>query len=141
LGGNRQGEWRTYLNLWICFLASGIWHGASWNFVLWGAYNGLFLTLDRMFLTRLLDRAGNFVSVAVTLLIVMIGWVIFRTTSIGELSAYLAALLPHGRPSALLEVTSDVRLTVLAGSILSLLPATPLFPMLLAAYEKTIILR
>ena len=50
LGGNRGGEARTYINLWICFLASGLWHGASWNFVLWGAYNGLFLTLDRLFL-------------------------------------------------------------------------------------------
>jgi alginate O-acetyltransferase complex protein AlgI len=141
LGGNRQGEWRTYLNLWICFLASGIWHGASWNFVLWGAYNGFFLTLDRMFLTRILDRAGAFVSVAATLLIVMIGWVIFRTTSIGELGAYLTALVPLGRPGATLEITPDVPLTVLIAAILSLLPATPLFPKLILAYEKNIILR
>jgi len=141
LGGNRYGEWRTYLNLWICFLASGVWHGASWNFVLWGAYNGLFLTLDRMFLVRLLDRAGSIVSVAATLLIVMIGWVIFRTNSIGELTAYLIALVPLGRPGAFLEMTPDVPLTVLIGSILSLLPATPLFPKLIGAYEKNIILR
>ena len=141
LGGNRRGEWRTYLNLWICFLASGIWHGASWNFVLWGAYNGLFLTLDRLFLIRALDRAGNFVSVVVTLLIVMIGWVIFRTTSIGELTAYLAALIPQGRIGPSLEIAPDMRLAVIVGSILSLLPATPLFPKLVAAYEKNIILR
>jgi alginate O-acetyltransferase complex protein AlgI len=49
LGGNRAGAARTYLNLWICFLASGMWHGAAWNFVLWGAYSGLFLILDRLF--------------------------------------------------------------------------------------------
>ena len=54
LGGDRRGEARTYINLWICFLASGLWHGASWNFVLWGAYNGLFLTLDRLFLREAL---------------------------------------------------------------------------------------
>src|ERR1700730_9162162 len=97
LGGTRRGDARTYLNLWICSTASGLWHGASWNFVLWGAYNGLFLTLDRMFLIRLLGRAGSVVSVAATLLIVMIGWVIFRTTSVGELVAYLTALVPLGR--------------------------------------------
>ena len=141
LGGNRYGEWRTYLNLWICFLASGIWHGASWNFVLWGAYNGLFLTLDRMFLLRLLDRAGALVSTTVTLLIVMIGWVIFRTSSIGELGAYLAALLPQGRAGAFLELAPDVLVTVLIGSTLSLLPATPLFPRLANLYEKNTILR
>ena len=60
LGGNRRGEARTYINLWICFLASGLWHGASWNFVIWGAYNGLFLTLDRMFLREALERCGAF---------------------------------------------------------------------------------
>ena len=58
LGGNRCGEARTYINLWICFLASGLWHGANWNFVLWGAYNGLFLTLDRLFLREALNRCG-----------------------------------------------------------------------------------
>lgn len=73
LGGNRHSDIRTYVNLWICFLASGLWHGASWNFVLWGAYNGLFLTLDRLFLRKALERCGAFVATAVTLLIVMIG--------------------------------------------------------------------
>src|SRR5882724_3320056 len=68
LGGNRRGEARTYINLWICFLASGLWHGASWNFVIWGAYNGLFLTLDRMFLREMLERSGVLISTAVTLL-------------------------------------------------------------------------
>ena len=59
LGGDRRGEARTYINLWICFLASGLWHGASWNFVLWGAYNGLFLTLDRLFLREAWRAAAN----------------------------------------------------------------------------------
>ena len=81
LGGNRGGEARTYLNLWICFLASGLWHGASWNFVLWGAYNGLFLTLDRIFLRDALQRCGAVIATAVTLFIVMIGWAIFRSSS------------------------------------------------------------
>ena len=49
LGGNRKGKGRTYLNLWICFLLSGLWHGASWNFVLWGAFHGLFICLDKLF--------------------------------------------------------------------------------------------
>jgi len=50
LGGNRVGsKWRLYFNLWLVFLVSGLWHGASWNFVLWGAFHGFFLILDRLF--------------------------------------------------------------------------------------------
>ena len=83
LGGDRRGDARTYINLWICFLASGLWHGASWNFVLWGAYNGLFLTLDRLFLRDALARCGPVIATAVTLFIVMIGWAIFRSELAG----------------------------------------------------------
>ena len=56
LGGNRVSSLRLYLNLWICFLASGLWHGAAWTFVVWGAYQGFFLTLERLGLGRVLAR-------------------------------------------------------------------------------------
>ncbi|MFI4957439.1 MAG: MBOAT family O-acyltransferase [Gammaproteobacteria bacterium] len=49
MGGNKKGGLRTYFNLWVCFLLSGLWHGASWIFVLWGAYNGIFLIIDKLF--------------------------------------------------------------------------------------------
>ena len=56
LGGNRVKPSRRYLNLWLCFLASGLWHGAAWTYIAWGAYNGLFLVLEKLFLLRFLDR-------------------------------------------------------------------------------------
>jgi alginate O-acetyltransferase complex protein AlgI len=141
LGGNRSGEYRTYLNLWICFLASGIWHGASWNFVLWGAYNGLFLTLDRLFLLRWLDRAGAFVSTTVTLIIVTYGWAIFRTTSAGHLQDFTAALAGLSPQVVRVEMQSDIPLTMLIGLVLCLLPATPAFQPLQRAYDKSELLR
>jgi alginate O-acetyltransferase complex protein AlgI len=141
LGGNRRGELRLYLNLWICFLASGIWHGASWNFVLWGAYNGLFLTLDRLILLRLLDRAGALVSTVVTLGIVTFGWAIFRTTSIEHLTAFTGALLGASRKIVDVEMQADVPLTMLVALTLSLLPATPLFAPLQRAYNASELLR
>jgi alginate O-acetyltransferase complex protein AlgI len=141
LGGNRSGEYRTYLNLWICFLASGIWHGASWNFVLWGAYNGLFLTLDRLFLLRWLDRAGGLVSTVVTLIIVTYGWAIFRTTSAGHLQDFTTALAGLSSQVVRVEMQPDIPLTMLVGLILCLLPATPAFPPLQRAYEKSEVLR
>src|SRR5690606_26410370 len=54
LGGNRvNSRRRLYFNLWLVFLASGLWHGASWTFVLWGAYHGLFLVLEKLFLLKI----------------------------------------------------------------------------------------
>ncbi len=77
LGGNRVTTLRLYFNLWIVFLLSGLWHGAAWGFIVWGAYHGLFLVMERLFVGRALTRAGT-VSVVYTFLIVTIGWVFFR---------------------------------------------------------------
>ena len=63
LGGNRRGAVRGYVNLWIVFLLSGLWHGAAWTFVVWGAYHGLFLSLDRLFWGRVVERLPRFVGV------------------------------------------------------------------------------
>lgn len=79
LGGNRVStKSRLYFNLALVFILSGFWHGASWNFVVWGAFHGLFLILDRIFLVKLLNRLGSIVSIAFTFLVVMMGWVIFH---------------------------------------------------------------
>jgi alginate O-acetyltransferase complex protein AlgI len=141
LGGNRGGEIRTYLNLWICFLLSGVWHGANWNFVLWGAYNGLFLTLERMFLGRALDRAGALVSTAFTLMVVMLGWAIFRTTSMEHLTGFVAALIGRAPAAAPLVVPVDVPITATLAVILCLLPATPLWVRLMRSYETNPLVR
>lgn len=79
LGGNRvSSKSRLYFNLALVFILSGFWHGASWNFVLWGAFHGVFLILDRIFLVKLLNKLGSFISVGMTFFLVMMGWVIFR---------------------------------------------------------------
>lgn len=79
LGGNRvSSKTRLYFNLALVFILSGFWHGASWNFIVWGAFHGTFLILDRIFLVKLLNRLGSMVSIAITFVIVMMGWVIFH---------------------------------------------------------------
>ncbi|PPD43276.1 MAG: acyltransferase [Methylocystis sp.] len=92
LGGNRQGEARTYFNLWICFLASGVWHGAAWTYIFWGAYNGVFLVLDRLFLVERLKRLPDWLANIVTMLIVMVGWTLFRATSLAQAGAFLSLM-------------------------------------------------
>jgi alginate O-acetyltransferase complex protein AlgI len=141
LGGNREGEARTYLNLWICFLLSGLWHGASWNFVLWGAYNGLFLTLDRLFLREALGRCGAVIATVATLFIVMIGWAIFRSDSPAHLTTFLSALFGMTHASNGLEVPAELPFTLALGAVISLLPATAVYPALVRRYQASRSLR
>ena len=75
LGGNRRGAGRTYFNLWVVFLLSGLWHGASWNFVIWGAYHGLFLVIERLLG---LGRKHSPWLVLPTFVVLLVGWAIFR---------------------------------------------------------------
>ena len=81
LGGNKVAKWRMYLNLWIVFLISGLWHGAAWNFIFWGAFHGFFLMIDRMFLIRFLDKLGRIPSILFTFFVTVMGWVLFRMES------------------------------------------------------------
>ena len=64
LGGNRISVRRMYFNLWLVFLLSGLWHGAAWNFVIWGAFHGTFLVLDRLFLLRFYKKIGPIPSIS-----------------------------------------------------------------------------
>lgn len=76
LGGNRVATGRLYFNLILVFFLSGLWHGASWNFVIWGIYHGLWLVIERLWLRKWLDKMG-FISVFWTFLVVLTGWVFF----------------------------------------------------------------
>lgn len=96
LGGGRHGAARTYANLWTCFLLSGLWHGANWTFIAWGAWNGLFLVADRLFWTRLSRHMPRVLAVAVTLVLVMFGWTLFRAPDIGAAVALWGRLLSPG---------------------------------------------
>jgi alginate O-acetyltransferase complex protein AlgI len=88
LGGNRFGQTRTLMNLFAVFLATGIWHGAAWNFIIWGMWHGLFMIAE-----RLIGRPKNWLIGRVyTLFVVVTGWVMFRATTLGEALDYLARM-------------------------------------------------
>lgn len=78
LGGNKVSNAKLYRNLILVFLFSGLWHGASWNFVLWGAYHGLFLIIERLFLGKVYEKIGRWLAIPITFIIVATGWVLFR---------------------------------------------------------------
>jgi alginate O-acetyltransferase complex protein AlgI len=83
LGGNRKGVRRMYLNLWLCFLLSGLWHGAAWNFVVWGALHGFFICADKLFLNKAMKKIGKVPSVLLTFLTVTVIWMFFRIEDLG----------------------------------------------------------
>lgn len=93
LGGNRvSSKGRLYFNLWFVFLVSGLWHGASWNFVIWGAYHGLFLILDRLFLEKVLTKLGTVPSVVFTFFVTVIGWTLFSIEDMDHAFQYLGRM-------------------------------------------------
>jgi alginate O-acetyltransferase complex protein AlgI len=106
LGGNRRGEVRTYVNLLVTMVLGGLWHGASWTFVVWGAYHGVLLALGKLgqpafaALPDVVKRAGTF-------LLVVLGWVVFRSTDLAMAGEWLGKMAGFGEgggavPAALL---------------------------------------
>ena len=92
LGGSRVSPCRTYLNLITVFFLCGLWHGASWNFVIWGMLHGFFLVLERQKWTGWLERAWMPLRHAYTLLVVLTGWVFFRANDLHSALAFLRAM-------------------------------------------------
>ena len=101
LGGNRRGSTRTYINLALTMLLGGLWHGAAWNFVVWGAYQGFLLIVHRACqkpLQRLVPtsslgtKAWNLLSIVVTFQWVCLGWMIFRADSVAQIGFLLGRL-------------------------------------------------
>ena len=96
LGGNRVCVPRNIFNLAVVWMATGLWHGASWNFLLWGAYFGAVLIAEKFLYGKALSRAPGFVGWAYTALVVLVGWVFFALDDLGRGAAYLGAMFGGG---------------------------------------------
>ena len=92
LGGNRQGLLKQIRNIAIVWLMTGIWHGASWNFALWGLYFGVILILEKLFLLKLLKKLPSFVSHIYSIFLFVYGWVIFALEDTSDIFVYTKAL-------------------------------------------------
>lgn len=101
LGGNRLGATRTYVNLWGVFLLTGLWHGASWNFVIWGALHGAYLTIERVTGRDATRQTGwrGVMHLAYTVFAVMIAWVFFRAHTLADATHYLSTMAGLNTPS------------------------------------------
>ena len=96
LGGSRKGMKRQLLNLLIVWCLTGLWHGASWNFLVWGLYFGVFLTAEKLFLLRRLEALPGWVSHAYCLIFVAVSWVIFAFDSMADVCTYVKSMFGLG---------------------------------------------
>ncbi|NMB28217.1 MAG: MBOAT family protein, partial [Tissierellia bacterium] len=96
LGGNREGSLKQYRNLIIVWLLTGLWHGANWNFILWGLYYGVFLIIEKIFLLKWLENKPKFIKHIYTLLIILVGWVFFEFESISLGMDYIRTMFGFG---------------------------------------------
>lgn len=136
LGGNRKGVKRQILNLLIVWGLTGLWHGAAYNFVLWGLYYGLLLILEKFVLKKFLDRLPSFVQHIYTLFIIIIGWGLFYFTDVGQLGEFMVDLFNFGNGicgnQAFNLIMSNLPMLIIAA-----VASTPLATMFYTRFEHT----
>jgi alginate O-acetyltransferase complex protein AlgI len=130
LGGNRHGAAKTYRNLLIIFVATGFWHGANWTFLVWGLYHGALMLIERSTKTGVVTATGPVLVLrrALTFLLVVVGWVLFRADSLGQAGTMLHAMfVPSGfdLPDAVsLSLTHQRVLVLVLALLVALLPGS-----------------
>jgi alginate O-acetyltransferase complex protein AlgI len=127
LGGSRGSAFRTYSNLWICFLLSGLWHGAAWTFVFWGFYHGLGLVCDKLFWLKAQPKVPVVLARALTLFFVVIGWVFFRAVTFHDALDFLASMFTWHPPTQFVYVSSDVLFVLAVGTLFSFVRPVDLY--------------
>ena len=136
LGGNRKGVKRQILNLLIVWGLTGLWHGAAYNFVLWGLYYGLLLILEKFVLKKFLDRLPSFVQHIYTLFIIIIGWGLFYFTDVRQLGEFMVDLFNFGNgicgDQAFNLIMSNLPMLIIAA-----VASTPLATMLYTRFEHS----
>jgi D-alanyl-lipoteichoic acid acyltransferase DltB (MBOAT superfamily) len=120
LGGNRVSRLFTYRNLMITMVLGGLWHGAAWTFVLWGAFHGVGLVTEHALQGRL--KTPTWLRWLVTFNLIVLGWVLFRSQGVGEVTTFLGRLGSPGAPTLL---TVPVVVAIVAVIGLQLLPERP----------------
>ncbi len=119
LGGNKKGPIRTYINLSLTMLLGGLWHGANWTFIAWGAYQGFWLVVERLSGKRALyAKAPVFAQILLTFVLALFGWVLFRAGTLSEAWTYLSAMFgADGGASGVLGIRRIHLLAAAAGAI------------------------
>jgi alginate O-acetyltransferase complex protein AlgI len=128
LGGSRCSTFRVYTNLFIVFVLTGLWHGASWNFLIWGLFHGTFLTCEHAGFSKVLKKLWSPLQHLYVLLLVIIGWVFFRADTLGQAVEYIKTMFDFSdrniRPDVFYSFFSHEALLVFAIAIIC---STPIY--------------
>jgi alginate O-acetyltransferase complex protein AlgI len=123
LGGNRKGTFRTLVNLFAVFLLCGFWHGASWNFIVWGIWHGYFLVIERLWVGTFLEKIYRPLRHVYAIVIITIGWVFFRSRDLTYAVSYLKSMFGLNHPGDLAQsfyISNITIIAFIAGIIFSL---------------------
>ena len=138
LGGNRKGTIRQIFNLLVVWFLTGLWHGAGWNFILWGLYFFVFLVLERFVLKKVLERLPRAVGWIYAMLVVYFGWVLFKFENMAELGNVLAGMFGFGHMagnlSTLYTLLNNIFLLII--SIIAVFPIGKNLRMAAYRYEN-----
>lgn len=130
LGGNRTGNWATARNLLIVWTLTGLWHGASWNFVVWGLYYGVWLLIERFALKTVLEMIPKVLRILGTLLIVLVGWVLFYHVSLADGWRQITAMFGFGAAGWTDETVTAVLSEITILPLIAALCCLPVLPKL-----------
>lgn len=126
LGGNKKGALKQYRNLFIVWFLTGFWHGANWNFIIWGLYFGILITLEKIFVLKWLDKLPNFISHVYALIIIIVGWAIFEFENTSVLFSFIKTMFGMGSNTFIDNQSIYYLYTNLFLFILAIIFSTPL---------------
>ena len=127
LGGNRKGLRRQLMNLFVVWALTGLWHGAAWNFVAWGLYFAFILVAEKVFLSKLLNKMPRFVQHAYSLLLIVVGWVIFNSSSMTQIVVMLKTMFLQPQAVSLAYIKNLRILYLWPYLFAAVLASTPIF--------------
>lgn len=127
LGGNRKSNARTYFNLIIVFFVTGLWHGASWTFIVWGLIHGFFIIIERLGFSKTLDKLPKVISHFYLLLIVSLSWVFFRSDTIADAFSYIKAMFNFNVKTNVEFLQFHLSKETFIVLLLAILCSTPIF--------------
>lgn len=140
LGGNRRSKIRNNINLWVVFLISGLWHGANWTFVIWGALHGLFIVCDKLFWMKISKQLPKFINIIITFSFVLFAWVFFRSDTIAHAFNFLRTMFSFSSANNFIPVQSiifsnSIVLILITSFIAAFIPALTVFDNVLYKYQ------
>lgn len=132
LGGNRKGLYRQIINIAVVWFLTGLWHGASWNFILWGLYFGVLLIIEKLFMLKVLKKAPAIISHIYSIIIILFGWVLFYFENLNEMGIFLARMFGSDG----FMMSGDISVKIISYIPLLIVSAITSTPLISKLYHK-----